>query len=325
MEIRDLHISFHRLGQTLQAVRGVDLIVREGETLGIVGESGSGKSTLVRSLAKLLPSSSATIDRGEIWFKGKNILKYSSSQLQKIRGKEIGMIFQDPMTCLTPTMKIGKQIAEAYLCHYPKMDPRPVVLSLLQRVGISDPERRLDEYPHTMSGGMRQRVMIAIALAANPALLIADEPTTALDVTVQAQILTLMQEIQKEKTTILITHDLSLAAGFCDRILVMYAGEIVEDATTDELLKILSTPTPSASSRRLQGWTFPIAPPSRRSRDSRPTSPLRLQGAVFIPDAIKGCRSAVARRRLPLISQGINPSAGSMIRGGKNESSRDCP
>ena len=235
LDIHDLHVSFHRSGQTVRAVRGASLKVFEGETIGIVGESGSGKSALVRSLPRLLPSSSASIDHGEIWFKGRNLLDFSPQELQKIRGKEIGMIFQDPMTSLTPTMKVGRQIAEAFLCHYPNEDPRPVVLSLLQRVGISDPERRMEEYPHTMSGGMRQRVMIAIALAANPSLLIADEPTTALDVTVQAQILALIQEIQKGKTTILITHDLSLAAGFCDRIIVMYAGEIVEDASVEEI------------------------------------------------------------------------------------------
>lgn len=235
LDIRDLHVSFHRSGQIVRAVRGASLKIFEGETVGMVGESGSGKSALVRSLPRLLPTNAATIDRGEIWFKGRNLLNFSTQELQKIRGKEIGMIFQDPMSSLTPTMKIGEQIAEAFLCHYPKIDPRPVVLNLLQKVGISDPQRRMSEYPHTLSGGMRQRVMIAIALAANPSLLIADEPTTALDVTVQAQILSLIQEIQKGKTTLLITHDLSLAAGFCSRIVVMYAGEIVEDAPVEQI------------------------------------------------------------------------------------------
>ncbi|MBS0616044.1 MAG: ABC transporter ATP-binding protein [Verrucomicrobia bacterium] len=238
LDVQDLHVSFHRRRQVVRAVRGASFKIFEGETVGFVGESGSGKSALVRTLARLL-SKNATIDQGEIWYKGKNLLEFSPPELQKVRGKEIGMIFQDPMTSLTPTMKIGQQIAEAFLCHYPNEDPHPIVLNLLKKVGISDPERRLGEYPHTLSGGMRQRVMIAIALAANPSLLIADEPTTALDVTVQAQILALIQDIQKEKTTILITHDLSLAAGFCSRIIVMYAGEIVEDAPA---LQIFSSP-----------------------------------------------------------------------------------
>lgn len=238
LEVKDLHVSFRTHGQILKAVRGVSFTLHEGEKLGIVGESGSGKSALVKTLVKLIPSHTAFIDQGEIWYEGQNLAILSEKELQKIRGKEIGMIFQDPMTSLNPTLKIGFQIAEGYLQHHPEISKKEAasrVLELLQLVGIPEPERRMDAYPHTLSGGIRQRAMIALALAAKPKLLIADEPTTALDVTVQAQILSLMQEIQKGRSTILITHDLSVVAGFCDRILVMYAGKVVEDAPAESL------------------------------------------------------------------------------------------
>jgi oligopeptide transport system ATP-binding protein len=238
LQVKNLHVSFRSHGQILKAVQGVSFTLYEGEKLGIVGESGSGKSALVKALVKLNPSYTATIDEGEIWYQGQNLALLSEKELQKVRGKEIGMIFQDPMTSLNPTLQIGTQIAEGYLKHHPEVPKKQAaqrVLELLQLVGIPEPERRMHEYPHTLSGGIRQRAMIALALASQPKLLIADEPTTALDVTVQAQILSLMQEIQNVRSTILITHDLSVVAGFCDRILVMYAGKIVEDAPAEQL------------------------------------------------------------------------------------------
>ena len=227
LEVRHLFLSFHVHGQIVPALQDISLTLYEGEKLGIVGESGCGKSVLVKSFVRLLPDHTAHLE-GEIWYKGQNLTLFSEAELQKIRGKEIGMIFQDPMTSLNPTLTIGTQIAEG------TSHPSEVV-ALLHQVGIPDPERRMQEYPHTLSGGLRQRVMIAIALGPKPALLIADEPTTALDVTIQAQILELLSTLQKGKTTLLITHDLSVAASFCDRIVVMQEGKIIEDAPVEEL------------------------------------------------------------------------------------------
>lgn len=234
IEVKDLHVTIKSQGQKIQAVRDVSFNLHEGERLGIVGESGCGKTILMKSLLQLLPST-ATIDAGEIWYQGTDLAQLSEKELQKIRGKEIGMIFQDPMTSLNPTLKIGYQIAEGYLRHFPvtKKEAEARALELLIQVGISEPELRLQQYPHLLSGGIRQRAVIALALAAQPQVLIADEPTTALDVTVQAQILDLLHQLQK--TTLLVTHDLSLVAAFCDRVLVMYAGQIVEEADVKDL------------------------------------------------------------------------------------------
>lgn len=234
MEVKDLHVTIKSQGQKIQAVRDVSFKLNEGERLGIVGESGCGKTILMKSLLQLLPST-ATIDMGEIWYQGTDLTQLPEKELQKIRGKEIGMIFQDPMTSLNPTLKIGYQIAEGYLRHFPvtKKEAEARALELLIQVGISEPELRLQQYPHLLSGGIRQRAVIALALAAQPQVLIADEPTTALDVTVQAQILDLLHQLQK--TTLLVTHDLSLIAAFCDRVLVMYAGQIVEEADVKDL------------------------------------------------------------------------------------------
>ncbi len=240
LEINDLHISFKTYGGEVQAVRGVNLHVNKGEVLGIVGESGSGKSVTVHSIMRLLPTPPAQIKEGsQVLFKGENLVKKSEKEMQKIRGNEISMIFQDPMTSLNPTMKVGKQIAEVVLKHekISTSEVRKRAIDMLELVGIPQPEKRVDQYPHEFSGGMRQRVMIAIALACRPELLIADEPTTALDVTIQMQILRLMKELQSKLDTsiILITHDLGVVAETCDRIAVMYAGQIVETGTAEEI------------------------------------------------------------------------------------------
>jgi oligopeptide/dipeptide ABC transporter ATP-binding protein len=295
IEVKDLHVSLQAQGEVIRAVRHVNFTLYEGERLGIVGESGCGKTILMKSLLQLLPPA-ATVDSGEIWYQGTDLVKLSEKQLQKIRGKEIGMIFQDPMTSLNPTLKIGYQIAEGYLRHFPQVTKKEAdarALELLKQVGIPDPELRLQQYPHLLSGGMRQRAVIALALAAKPSVLIADEPTTALDVTIQAQILDLLHHLQKDMSTLLITHDLSLVAAFCDRVLVMYAGQIVEEAEVGELF---ARPQHPYTQRLLQSIPridgkgeklFPIA-------GSPPDLSASLQGCAFCSrctDAMNICRT----------------------------------
>lgn len=215
--------------------------VGKGETVAIVGESGSGKSVTAQSIMRLLPAPLSKVKQGEIVFQGKNLLDLSMKQMESIRGKDIGMIFQDPMTSLNPTIKVGKQITEVLIKHQnmSAAEAKQQGIEMLQLVGNKNAEARFNQYPHEFSGGMRQRVMIAIALACRPALLIADEPTTALDVTIQAQIMEVMKEMQQRLGTsiILITHDLGVVAGMCDRVIVMYAGEVVETGTRWEIFK----------------------------------------------------------------------------------------
>ncbi|MCL6605776.1 MAG: ABC transporter ATP-binding protein [Paenibacillus sp.] len=241
LQVKDLHVSFKVKGGEVKAVRGMNFEVKKGETVAIVGESGSGKSVTAQTIMQLIPSPPSKIDKGEIIFQGKDLLKFTSKQMERIRGKDIGMIFQDPMTSLNPTIKVGKQITEVLIKHQ-KMsagEAKKQGIEMLKLVGIKNADSRFNQYPHEFSGGMRQRVMIAIALACRPALLIADEPTTALDVTIQAQIMDVMKDIQERLGTsiILITHDLGVVAGIADRVVVMYAGEIVESGTKMEIFK----------------------------------------------------------------------------------------
>ncbi|HEY3367678.1 MAG TPA: ABC transporter ATP-binding protein [Symbiobacteriaceae bacterium] len=239
LEVRDLHVSFDTYGGEVKAVRGVSFAVNKGECVAIVGESGCGKSVTAQSIMKLIPMPPGKIVSGSIKFDGKEIVGFSEAEMQRVRGWEMGMIFQDPMTSLNPTMPIGRQISEGLVKHQNMTQPeaRARARQMLEHVGIPHPEERLDAYPHEFSGGMRQRVMIAIALACNPKLLIADEPTTALDVTIQAQILEVMKKLKQEFDTsiILITHDLGVVAGMADRVVVMYAGQVVEQGTLDEI------------------------------------------------------------------------------------------
>ena len=239
LQVNNLSVSFQSRGEEIRAVRGVSFEVKKGETLGIVGESGSGKSVTARSIMRLLPSPPSFMKEGEIVFLGENLAHKTEQEMESIRGKEIGMIFQDPMTSLNPTIKVGIQIAEGIIKHQklPKKEAEKQAVEMLKLVGIRNSEARYHQYPHEFSGGMRQRVMIAIALACHPTLLIADEPTTALDVTIQAQILTLMKNMQSKLGTsiIIITHDLGVVAGMCDRVVVMKDGEIVETGTTEEI------------------------------------------------------------------------------------------
>ncbi|MEM7174746.1 MAG: ABC transporter ATP-binding protein [Chlamydiota bacterium] len=242
LQVKDLRLSFYSLKQKICAVRGVSFSLEIGETVGIVGESGSGKSALARSLVGLNPVSSSEVEAGEIKYQGEELLTKSERDLRSIRGKEIAMVFQDPMAALNPTTRVGRQIAEGYKLHYPRAsraEVRERVLTLLRDVGIAEPALCYKQYPYELSGGMRQRAMIATAMIASPKILIADEPTTALDVTIQAQILELLCQVQQDKamSILLITHDLSIAAQFCDRILVMYAGQIVESAPAQELFQ----------------------------------------------------------------------------------------
>lgn len=241
LKVNNLKICFHTYLGKVEAVRGISFEIMPGETVGIVGESGCGKSVTAQALLRLIPTPPGEIESGEIFFQEKELLNAPKKFMKQIRGKEIGMIFQDPMTSLNPTMRIGKQIMEGLCRHQklPKQEAHKRALELLQLVEISNPEKRITQYPHEFSGGMRQRIMIAIALACNPKLLIADEPTTALDVTISAQILELMKTVQKKMGTsiILITHDLGVVAGMCDRVLVMYAGQIVESGSITEIFR----------------------------------------------------------------------------------------
>jgi oligopeptide transport system ATP-binding protein len=241
LEVRNLEVSFQSAGGEVRAVRGVSFQLKEGETLAIVGESGSGKSVTALSLMRLLPEPPARIRSGEVIFDGSDLLRLPKRELYKIRGAKIGMIFQDPMTSLNPTMTVGGQIIEGMRWHLrvSTEEARKQAKEMLQKVGIPQPEKRLGQYPHEFSGGMRQRVMIAMALAVRPKILIADEPTTALDVTIQAQILALIRELQEETGTsvILITHDLGVVAETADRVAVMYGGKIVETGKVDELFR----------------------------------------------------------------------------------------
>lgn len=234
LEVTNLKVAFSIQEMELEAVRGISFDVYAGEAVGIVGESGCGKSTAVQALAGL---TSASRIQGTVLFNGQSLL----DKKNKVLGNHIGMVFQDPMASLNPTMKIGSQIAEGMIYHKiaSRSDARKKSLELLHLVGVSEPEAKLDQYPHQLSGGQRQRVLIAIALSCNPQLLIADEPTTALDVTIQAQILRLLKEMQKHFHTslLLITHDFGVVANLCDRILVFYAGKIVEQGAVHEVLE----------------------------------------------------------------------------------------
>lgn len=239
LQVNNLHVSFDTYAGEVKAVRGVTFDLYEGEVLAIVGESGCGKSVTAQTIMKLNPMPPARIREGEIILAGKDIVKASEKEMMQIRGKDVSMIFQDPMTCLNPTMPVGKQLTEAIRHHQKlsKEEANKEALRLLQLVKIPNPEQRSKQYPHQFSGGMRQRVMIAMALSSAPKLLIADEPTTALDVTIQAQIMDLLQEIKEQTNTaiILITHDLGVVASMADRVAVMYAGKIVETGTSEDI------------------------------------------------------------------------------------------
>ena len=238
LNVKNLQTVFHTPKGDVKAIRGIDINVSQGEILGIVGESGSGKSVCMKSVMRILPST-AEITADEINYKCENILLKTEDELRKYRGKEMAMIFQDPMTSLNPLKRIGKHLTEVVMRHRncSKEEAYDIALDMLKKVGITNPEMRMKRYPHEFSGGMRQRVLIAMALCCEPSLLIADEPTTALDVTIQAQILELLKEINEERnmSIILISHDMGVMASTCTKVAVMYGGIIVEEGTTEEI------------------------------------------------------------------------------------------
>ncbi len=273
LQVEDLRTSFHNRSGITRAVDGVSFAIERGETLGLVGESGSGKSVTCYSLMGLVPQPPGRIEGGRALFDGTDLLNCTPAEARAIRGKRLAMIFQDPMTSLNPYLRIGEQLIEPLLIHE-RISRREALargVEMLAAVGIAEPERRLRQYPHEFSGGMRQRVMIAMALITKPELLIADEPTTALDVTVQAQILELIQRLQREfgMAVIFITHDLAVVSGLCDRVQVMYAGRIVERAPTRPLFAQPRHPYTRALQRSIPAlqpkgetlYTIPGLPP----------------------------------------------------------------
>ncbi len=286
LKIENLHVSFDTYAGEVHAVRGVSLHVEEGEVLAIVGESGCGKSVTAKTIMKLNPMPPARIKEGTLELCGKDIVAASEKEMQSIRGQLVSMIFQDPMTCLNPTMKVGKQITETLHKHKKLSGAkcREEAIRLLKLVQIPNAEERADQYPHEFSGGMRQRAMIAMALSCNPKLLIADEPTTALDVTIQAQIMQLMGKIREDTGTaiILITHDLGVVANLADRVAVMYAGKVVEQGTAQDIFYRPSHPYTAALLRSL--------PTVETSRDEELVSIPGTPPDLFAPP--KGCAFA---------------------------------
>jgi oligopeptide transport system ATP-binding protein len=273
LQVEDLRTYFHTRAGIVRAVDGVSFSINKGETVGIVGESGSGKSVACYSLLRLIPQPPGRFESGRAMFDGTDLLHCSDEELQRIRGNRLSMIFQDPMTSLNPYMRIGDQVIEPLTIHrgVSRADAFQQGVAALRDVGIQDAEKRMRSYPHEFSGGMRQRVMIAMALITKPELLIADEPTTALDVTVQAQILDLIRKMQKElgSAVIFITHDIGIVSAFCDRVLVMYAGRIIETAPTAQLFyepkhpynQALQRSIPALSEKGRDLYTIPGAPP----------------------------------------------------------------
>jgi oligopeptide/dipeptide ABC transporter ATP-binding protein len=290
LEVKDLKTYFYTREGVVQAVDGVSFEVNKGQTLGIVGESGCGKSVTALSIMGLIPKPPAKIAGGQVFFEGQDLTELSDGDLQDVRGRQIAMIFQDPMTSLNPTFKIGTQITETLERHFDisKDDARKRAIELLEEVRIPRAGQRLDDYPHRFSGGMRQRVMIAIALSCNPKLLIADEPTTALDVTIQAQILDLLDELRREHemAMILITHDMGVVAETADEIAVMYAGQIVEYATSLDLFDNPEHPYTDA----LLGALPQLEGDEREIREGRLTSIPGRPPALIDPPEV--CRFA---------------------------------
>ncbi|WP_301860229.1 ABC transporter ATP-binding protein [uncultured Megasphaera sp.] len=273
LRVKDLHVSFHTLDGTVEAVRGVTFSLKKGETLALVGESGSGKSVSMKAINRVLPGNTI-YGGGEILYEGQDLLKLSEEEMEKIRGRKIAMIFQDPMTSLNPTMNVGRQIAESIRVHedMPEKEAIAQAIELMKLVGIRNPEESWKNYPHQFSGGMRQRVMIALSLACKPDILIADEPTTALDVTIQSQILDLIDDLKKKlnMSVIFITHDLGVVAHVADKVAVMYAGRIVEIGTAEEIFYNPQHPytwglicsMPSLDTKDESLYSIPGAPPN---------------------------------------------------------------
>jgi oligopeptide/dipeptide ABC transporter ATP-binding protein len=262
LQINDLHTYFHLEEGVVKAVNGVNLFIRLGETLGIVGESGCGKSVTALSVMRLIQEPPGRIVKGSINFDGQDLVLLTDEQMRRIRGNRIAMIFQEPMTSLNPVFRVGYQIAEAIQLHQGlnRKKARERSIEMLSKVGIPDPSKRIDEYPHQMSGGMRQRVMIAMALACNPELMIADEPTTALDVTIQAQILDLMNALKNDfgAAIMLITHDLGVVAEMAQRVVVMYTGQVVEQASVEELFAVPKHPYTIGLMRSMPNLAQPV-------------------------------------------------------------------
>ena len=273
LEVKDLRVYFRSEEGTVKAVDGISFDVKQGETLGIVGESGSGKTVANLSLMRLVPEPPGEIVSGSVILRGRDVLKLPARDLRRLRGKQVAMIFQDPMTALNPFMRVSKQLMEVTQLHlgHTKIQAREHAVKMLEHVGIPDASERIDSYPHEFSGGMRQRVMIAMALSCEPDLLIADEPTTALDVTIQAQILELIKRLKAETgaSVILITHDLGIVAGMTDQVIVMYAGKIFERAPTAELFQHPGNPytrgllrsVPNPTDEQGQLYQIPGQPP----------------------------------------------------------------
>ncbi len=286
LQVENLHTSFHTRHGIIRAVQGVSFSLEKGETLGIVGESGSGKSVTCYSMMRLIPEPPGKIENGRALFAGIDLLNCTKQQLRSVRGKRISMIFQDPMTSLNPYMRVEDQLIEPLLIHESISRKNAVkrAVQALQDVGVPGAEERIKSYPHQFSGGMRQRVMIAMALITKPDLLIADEPTTALDVTVQAQILELIKKMQKEigMAVILISHDLGVVSGFCDRVNVMYAGRIVESAEVKDLFsrtkhpytRALQKSIPALQPKGTELYTIPGMPPDVSKK---------IPGCPFVP------------------------------------------
>jgi len=307
LSIRDLAVEFKTEDGIVHAVDGISYDVFPGETLGIVGESGSGKSVSTMALLGLIPKPPGRIPSGTAMFKGKDLLKMKPRELRRLRGDEVAMVFQDPMTSLNPVLKVGFQLAEAIKTHYPKEPDDKVkarVVDLLRLVGVPNPEVRTNQYPHEFSGGMRQRAMIAMSIANSPSLLIADEPTTALDVTVQAQVLEVLKTVQDatQAATILITHDLGIVAEMCDRVIVMYAGRIVEAGDVYTIFRAPRHPYTIGLMDSLpklledEEWLRPIpgAPPSLINR---PT------GCAFHPRCFLSQGRMRCREEVPLLTR----------------------
>jgi oligopeptide/dipeptide ABC transporter ATP-binding protein len=314
--VEGLTVSFATDEGRVAVVEDVEFLLREGETLGLVGESGSGKSVTAQAIMRLLPSPPSRIEKGKIDFEGEDLAQLEPRSMQKIRGDRLAMVFQEPMTSLNPTIPLGYQIAEPLILHRGMhyVEAKEFVIRMLKQVGIGNAERRLDQYPHELSGGLRQRMMIAMAIICNPKLLIADEPTTALDVTIQAQIMDLLQSLQKELglAILLITHDLGMVAEMCRNVAVMYAGRIVERGTSAEVLRrprhpytaglLNSSPRRARKGERLPTIPGLVPPPGRRgagcsfaARCSRATD----RCSAELPVLAESARAAACWNPLP--------------------------